>query len=389
MNEEKQAASVRALWEFLNQNRLVGRTFGTSANGTGDGAVLAFANRGSGQMSHAGLIEHACNLVAWMRGKRPPTGIRIGLHIGDFRQLSLGPPAGIQLVGTGLNECTRIATIGDAEHIIVSEEFVENWQKHGDLREHVFSPALGDEPVIVFVKHDEPRGVRVYVPKELNQNEMPTPARLKRLLAVDRLIMRTLQEIEGTLLKSICTLTGHSASNGDIDGLRSKLSPRISIFTRRQHKGIAKLGPTKYRYHTEAALRSSGKTMYALAPKPEGPAARAFLSRDVFVAHGFPDPATDRNAYLGQMSSENISAEMVGAMSRLSRAFIDIPFGLVFEEVSPPSPIPERGDPDGIICIDFADELSALNGVEWRTLGQEIQKQYNTLITSLWKLRTT
>src|SRR5262249_15101192 len=119
LDDLRQATVVRSLRTALATIGLLGRRYRSLPSGTGDGWLLAFPAARS-RMTHFELLAVATRLMEHAR--HAGFGLRIGLHLGTFRELKIGRGKSKLLVGSGLNECTRIGNIGDGGHTIVSEK---------------------------------------------------------------------------------------------------------------------------------------------------------------------------------------------------------------------------------------------------------------------------
>jgi class 3 adenylate cyclase len=387
LEQPDQVRAVTRLWEFLESHPLLKPRFDGAINGTGDGALLTWSQRGQTTVSHAELLEFGENLLAYMRGTPQQTQMRIGIHVGQFRTVEPSPRLGVQLVGTGLNECARVSSLGDEGHIVVSEDFLRHWRKAGNFPEANFYPRSGD-PIIAFVKHDEPLGVRVY----LKGGHPPyLPEKLRKLLCIDSLIEETLSEIESAvvtaLIQADSTLSAGPVSTEERRRFELLWSPRVSVFSPfRTREGARKLCPTQYRYHQDPLLKRKGVTEYAIdGTRSEGPLAKAFQYDNVQVLHRLPP--VDDDKYVVALAKVGIDEAKIRKMSRPPRAFLCFPFGLKY------GPDPVNGayhqDPEGVVCIDLDDDLATYDEQRLEVTVRQLREFFNNTLSAFWRLRTS
>lgn len=394
MDQPKQADAICRLLGFLEKDELLKPRYDGEMNGTGDGALLAWSQRGKKTVSHRQIIEFGEQLIAHMRGSSKKIDLRVGIHVGQFRTVE---PAnrrlGIQLVGTGLNECARVSSLGDAGHIIISEAFVEHWRKAGDYPDHDFYPQ-GENPIVAFVKHDEPLGVRV-----LRRSDAHLPEKLRRLLCVDLLIRQTLEEIEQALVFALLDGEGQigtdsfSVVSAKVNESAQQLSPRISIFSpARSGEGAQTLCPTEYRHHRDSHLRGKGSTQYAIhGENIEGPLARAFDEYEVQVVHRLPlfvdAEGANNDDYYSIMERHGIGKPKVKKMSRKARSFLAFPFGFRYPRDVLNSP--HHRDPEGVVCLDMDSPLEQFEEAQLEMCLKKLSFFFNTTLSALWRLRTS
>lgn len=396
MEQPDQANAILRLLNFLEGNELLKARYDGEMNGTGDGALLAWSQRET-PVTHGQLLDFAEELVAHMRGARRRIDLRIGIHVGQFRTVvPASRRLGIQLVGTGLNECARVSSLGDAGHIIVSEDFVTHWRRAGHFKREDFFPEA-ENPIVAFVKHNEPLGIRVYRGAASGAS---LPERLLKLISVDALMMQTLTQIENSFAYTLSNWLrpngSPSLSRDQVQEMVRKLSARISVLSPASTNGIEQLFPTEYRHHQDPLLRGKGKTPYLIdGSKIEGPLALAFTENKPQVVHRLPlaklptggESNGDFERYCAMFSEHGVGREKIAKMSRLARSYLAFPFGLPY--LADPLNSRSRRDPDGVICLDLGDPLEEFEEPQLRACMMETQQYFNSILSALWRLRTS
>lgn len=388
MDQPDQVAAISRLWEYLETHELMKRKYDGSINGTGDGALIAWSQRS--EVVPLGVsLEFAEDLIAHMRGNLSrPVYLRIGVHIGQFLTVNTAKRLGKQLVGTGLNECARVSSLGDEGHVVLSEKFCVEWKKAN--HQHAIADRLypkGDNPIVAYVKHGEPLGVRLLKSRDLNS----TPEKLRRLLHVDELLHQVLTEIETAFANCLRSGASTLPSPGDALDVQfaESLATRVSILSPAIVDGDRLLCPTEYRYCRVAMYRKRGTTSYRIQHgRPEGPLAKAFVNYETVVASGLDPSSPDYSAVLGGEAGP-ITQDKIENMSRKPGTIIAFPFGMQYgpDQLRHSADHPE---PEGVVCIDLeAGVLEKHATVDVHRVADKLRIFFNNILSSLWKLRTS
>lgn len=307
--------------------------------------------------------------------------MRVGVHEGRFQQISKPGGTGTLLVGSGPNACARIAEIGDAGHIIVSEDFTKSWQREqGNDVYKSLTPSEPDKPIEFF----RGRGIRrhkqqIRVYNSLRVEEVRVPERLALLSDAEQQLWRVLEEVDDILIELL---------QEEDDSLEwNKIRPRISIFAPDPSEKKSVLVATEFRYIREPdpSYKSIGRgdTVYKLEGRGQGPTGRAFCLRSPQVLHNLPDFAQSSEQYIDILKRDwNLSEDVVKSFGRHARAFVTFPFMLS-----------EDREPEGVICIDtlYCLRFDSLTEEESKLILQGIAESlmatYSLLIAALWRLR--
>jgi hypothetical protein len=377
---------VERLWAFFDQPAVRTKLGDGAAvatpgddvhkNGTGDGLMVACACRNY-SVKHAEFLQLTTRLVEHMRSGRPKVELRIGVHQGPFSQLTPPGATAPQVVGTGINRCARLVSLGDAGDVTVSQEFIDWWiDKEGKSVGRVFSPRFSakrdSSPVEVVIKHGETMKLRLYRPgKALSR---PWPRKLEAFKVVEDQLHATLGWME----------QGFVAGVGSFDRVLtgSALKTRVSIFATLGRADDEWLLPTQFRYlhgTRNDALRQvavqPGSTRYSIARKGCGPVGRAFRADDVVVEAHLPVFSHDERRYCRQLKRHGLSRDVVVAFKRHARAFMAIPFGLM----------PNRAE--GVICIDTMNPMTNVKKEDLRWVAQVLRDEFTITLGALWRLR--
>lgn len=357
----KQKELIIKLWKFLENNQFLDKP-GKVLNGTGDGILIAFPNLQAPQVTHLDVVKFCKEWIKYMKTGTNKTDLRIGIHQGHFERIKLKDIKEIQAIGTGPNNCARIASIGDAGDIVVSEEFVRSWNRleNGVLKK--FSPSEEDSAHLLYVKHERPQSIRV-----LKRPRMKTPQKIGFIEVVREMIIGQLEQVEKTFCRSF-KIIDNSLS-------QEKLSLRVSILAPVRIDGGRFLCSTPFRYHYKNESTVKGKTKYKITGIPSGPPGQCFFINDTIILRNLPDPESSYKSYCNKLLKTNLTKKEVGDFSRKARSFICIPIGLTIHE------------PIAVICVDSRDPLKNIFKKNIRDIAEVIKNQYNIVLSALWKLR--
>lgn len=376
-----QRAAVSKLWQCHTEDDLFKTPVDAISNPLGNSVVAAFTNLAvQRQVSPAQVIAFACRVLQRMKNTPPSFQIRVGIHCGAYSILSRGSSKVV--FGTTLNECRRIASFGDAGHVLCSERFVELWQSNDRLSAE-FEPPLGTQPIQIHKRRFASLPVRMYL--GCSASRLP-PARYQMLAVLDRRILDALKDLEETLLSGLVTIPQLK------DITKESLGARISLFAPQRIERGRLLCPTPYRYHFEGRHVLPGRTRYSLEGKGAGPAGQAFVTKSCVVSSDLPDWQQDeesRAAYLGAMAQFGVDEGTVRAWSRHARSILCFPIGF-FDYSVLLSGMPQQGpvlEPDAVVCADVMHALSGIPGAELIRVLQSVKRETERHLAILWRLR--
>jgi hypothetical protein len=353
---------------------LLSPTFEPATDGALDRFIVALP-----RTTHQGVLDFALELIDHMHSSNPPVDLRIGIHEGRFQRIQRAGANSSHLIGPGPNECTRIARIGDANHIIISEEFMRSWAKdHGSGVYQDVRPSDSDAPIEYFPKPGYPQRIYVYTPGNCNANLSNTvPSRLATFQVAEKWLEKLLPEIDETFIDLL--------QNEDNSLVWQTVRPRITILAPLPSDPNA-LVSTEFRYIQEKdeddpdGQRSRrGPTVYWLADEGQGPAGKAFNSKpsSPVVVNSLPSFIDNHKEYIRTMEEDwNIPPENVQTFSRHARAYVVFPFGLS-----------ENDRPDGVVCIDTKSDLSTISVSRLQDIATLLMENYSLLLSALWHLR--
>ena len=365
MDEDTQRKIVENIWPFLANDELLQAKQETVLNGTGDGALIAFPRTGE-DVSCEEVIKFAQRWIEHMRESDPPCGLRIGIHEGTFQRMKvqIANDEQIMAIGTGANDCARISGLGGDGDIIVSEKFVESWaNQFADVVERFYP--RDDEPWEVYVKHGVSMRVRLYSPTGVANS----PGKLKALEAVKLRVEELLKEIESAFVGMLQAI--------DASYTQDTVSARISILAPRPNS-VNQLSPTDYRYHFRNESVHIGRTRYSIAEEGQGPAGRAFCSKELQFEIGLPEyiDGAGKTEYEERFKRNwSIKEDQVAKFQRKARSYICIPCGVARENV------------DVVLCFDMEHPLQGLHEDTVRMIGDAIQRRFGVTVAALWQLR--
>lgn len=362
---------ISNLWEFIRDNLPNHDARPPIVDGYLDRVVVAFPIS-----VYQKILDFASKLIRHMRQKQN-VDLRIGIHVGAFQCVEKPTNQSTHLIGLGPNHCARITEIGDAGHIIVSEQFVDAWREEfGDVILSRLTPQ--DSPIFLFYKSGSPKRIRIYRPPGIGEIEVKVPQRLVQLQIAEKQLKEiVLSEIEEVFMQ----LVDEKDQNLDWERVR----PRISLLAPAPNDPN-ELFATEFRYlrrpdpgtfSTQSLIRR-GQVAYKLAEPGQGTAARAFISQSPQVLYGLPSYEDSPEDYIQRLAEWNLPEDIVRSLSRHARAFISFPFMLA-----------EGERPDGVITIDTWSGLTSeyLSKEDLLEFAEYLMSSYGLLIAALWRLR--
>ena len=400
-----QAVAVSHLLNFLCSDPLLKPNQSRIINGTGDGALICWPQV-TRKISCPEVVEFSERIISHMLstpGKR--IELRIGIHIGQYR--SVFPPSksvSFQVTGTGLNECARISSIGDAGNVVVSEDFLDHWKKSmqsESLAMARFYPS-GDTPITVFVKHNQPIKVRLYFHGPVARK---LPIKFLAIRGIKQKISTMLARIEKEFIKgllkhperqSVSAAVKNVQEEADLpDTLARAVSMRVTVFLLAEEDSKSpRLVPTEHRYHRDPAWCYQSQVEYVVKQeRPEGPMAHAVISARPYVLHALPIPRSSRNQagpseltpeYVDQLEREGISRDKVSAMKRLPRALIGFP--IITHFPNDPLTNERRSINWGAVCMDMDDPLSDFSREELLAISEAVYVEFGTPLADMFAM---
>lgn len=344
--------------------------------GMGDTTMLVFDGLTSPRLT----LDWCVDLIKALREGHHHAKLRVAIHLGPYRGFKQQGFARKQPIGKGPNDAKRLVSLGDGQHIIVSEDIIVAWGFSYDSNSRhavqlsEFHPDVPEHPIEAFIKDGIGQKFRVYMS---GLNDEP-PATIRQLDVADSLLRSpefgVLRDVEEYMLE-LLNEVGFSKDPGT----------RISIFAPIDHDD-GQLYCTDFRYEAKSEKIGRSHTAYAHRPVPEGPIGVAFATNMPVVMAGLPqwvdDQADTHRRYIKKYNSE---AERLGAKAmdeqrlrafgRKARCFISIPIGI------------EDDRPDAVVCIDTLDPLTAIRKPRRERLAQTLHLAYRIPVAAIWRLR--
>ncbi len=351
----------------------------TSAKPVTDGALDRFILAlPLPRISHSDMLDFSLSIIAYMHEGNPSVDLKISVHEGRFQRITRPESSSTHLIGSGPNECTRMARIGDANNIILSEEFVKSWSKEegNDVYLNV-KPSDPEAPIEYFPKPGHLQRIYLYNPQKRNPHlSDKVPSRLANLQVAKKHLGETILQIDEAFVDLI----------QDLDESLSwhSIRPRTTILAP-DPTDLNALISTHFRYIRERDLDDpngnrlrKGPTVYRLENEAQGLPGKAFKQRPAksVALNDLPDYHQNPDEYIRIMGDWGLSAEQIKGFGRFSRAVLAFPFGLSADD-----------GPDGVVCIDTASSLSTISLADLASTGELLRDNYDLLIAALWNLR--
>lgn len=366
---KQQISLVRNLWQASQKTELI-REAGPNAhiNGTGDGLLIAVPFTPS-RMKQA--LRWATDLITDKQVTQFNKKLRFGIHCGPYT--ILGGDPGKMAVGIALNECARVAGIGDGGHVIVSEAFVRRYADHEDWPAimGVFEPGEEDQHYTVLTKHGAKVNFRIY---RTTDDSPPIPRRLKIMQVARQNIQHALPRIAESF---VAALREHITFPSELRASAHPLDVRVCVFEPASDSEI--LVSDEFRYHRENQHVRPSEAEYSLRGEGTGVCGRAFCSKSPVVMHNLRIRKEDKIAYDDAHVALGVSQPTIDRWQRHARSFVAFPFSVVELE--------EKSTPLGVVCIDVMEPLSWMAQEELKGVGSDLMKQYGVLLGALFSLR--
>lgn len=368
----RQSALFRNLMDVVDNHGLQkSKSFKTIRSWRSDGSVV-LVYLPQKKTVRASDVLHFCESIIDAFPSDPPFfGVRIGIHVGA---ISLGKSGSQTLpMGTTINECIRIANIGDACHIVCSEPFV---RQHCAVDEQVdrsrFVPSLSEAATDVHRGRTELSPIRVY----RVQATRTSPRKLALLFALSDKLDALLKQIEERFRHDLASLAPR-LNDPEV------LQARVSILERRFIDGCNLLCSTRHRFQNGGELRlDPGRARYSLLGNGIGSPGRAFVSNTVQARNTLADwnIAAQRAAYYDQLAGDGLDPETIDRWQRKSRTFVCFPFILFGFDV--------LNEPAGCICIDARDPTPEVSVDQLQAVGVGLAGEMSERLGALWTIRT-
>ncbi|WP_438481018.1 adenylate/guanylate cyclase domain-containing protein [Oleiharenicola lentus] len=379
---EKQDKAVTRLWSYLkanHKNGLLKDPKNYVVNGTGDGLMLAYFSHNT-TIRHEQFIEFAAGMIKHMSKGKKPFQLRVGVTQGPFGFVQPPGAQARQAVGTGINQCARLVTVGDNDTVTVSEDFINKWgQRSESSIQQLFVPTADKPAHDVVIKRGELLSLRFYAPQGSGLNS--ASKKIESFRVVRELITRQLDAMEKALIDLL-----HFAQP---ELRQTPLDIRISVLNERRLNPFASaLCTTDYRHHAGGNGIKAG-TAYPLTEKGTGPVGSAYAQNTICVVHNLPEWLTNdshsKEAYY-RLYTENrpydaLGREQVDGFGRHARAFLTFPFSLMKADPA------KKLYPDGAICIDIMQPLQGFTREQLEIFTGQLQSKYSDALAQLWRLR--
>lgn len=358
-----QVAIISKMWNFLEEHKFLDRREGVLTNGTGDGALIVFPSNEN--FDYEEILGFAVDWINFMKDMDPSIQLRVGIHEGAYQTVRIQSEGRQELVGTGINDCSRIAAIGDAGHIVISEQFYQEWLKWDRNGPYKFSPGRNSEPFEVFVKHEVPQLVRYYN----HAGSGKAPRRLRNFQLIADRFNRALKVIEQTIQKSL-------------QHYNMTKTTRVSVLGRvRNNEDQAWLRCTGFRVSMGESAAHPGRTKYFLNAETEtakeGPICCLINNQISLSLLNFLDEEQYENHILDKWK---VSREQFQRWNYFPKLFLMIPFGL------------DKKTANGVLCLDVLEPIHELGGDAairelFLALGEDIFNKDSFNLAALWNLR--
>lgn len=396
-NYELQLQAISALDWYLHE--VVAKTLKDALGENGeyfymnslDGAVIAITRN-----LYRDLVNIAHEWIDFMKNSGPQgIGFRVGLHKGDFmiRPCISEKSNYFHIFGTGINDCDRIARIGDAGDVFASQAFIEGWiARDRDSAHEMLFPRIDLKPDVAYPKRGRPQAIRMVF--RLGEKRIKRSRYFTRKHLVDSRIKTGIMPwIYDEVIQSIIDGCGKRPKTIDDDDLGQFLGLRVSFFVPKRivlpdalHQNdlicISRFGAEESDEDSEEDYLNKATT-YA---RSEGPVGMVFNNYNgiepyyIFV-NKLPDPK--RNKGLDWMNSMeekfNLPKRKLEPMKYRGRAFIATP--VVFSV--------KQEDPSGVLCIDFLNPLAFATDSFLRQLADFLFREVSPMLAAHWELRTS
>ncbi len=388
-----QQGVILKMWDFLERHRTV-REHCLVKSSTLDGAMLAL--RWPDPRDNICLQRVAIDLaVDWIKFmlEQNRMAFRVGIELGEFVHFGLplrqdeSTVDQPKVVGPGPNDCDRIARLGDAYDILISEAFFASWElDDGDARRHV-----SEQPLVIYPKPNREQSIRIYTGHRSKKSETVPPLALRRIHAADKSMPRVLEFVCDSFKDEIevlaLTTRGGSALSADIpETFWPSAAIRVSVFAPEPNRASPRLVCTNYRYldsggglaSAERERLLAGNTIYSSDGRGRGPAGTAFASGKPYVLTGLPDYESEPNKYVARFSKNPLALPpgTVRAFGRKARTFVCFPCSL-----SDDMPV------DGVACIDLMHDLAAVGPGALLELAEQLRRRYGQYLALLLQTR--
>lgn len=335
-------------------------------NCTGDGFILVFP---MGILARAETVLDFCaNIVRQCAERKPDLLIRLGVHVGEFRA-NVRVFGSNHVIGRGPNHCARVAAVGDAGHVVVSEEFAKTCiGAVGDALPGRFSPGPDEEPIYVAIKHNRQAPVRLFEAKGLSSGH---PRRFELLQSIEKAIMANLSALEKTVLDLL-----------QAAGPPAILRLRLSVFLPDGDWLTCK----RFRLKLGRGEGPS-QTKYRILPedRAEGALGLAYVLGRSIAIRSLPDPQTQPKDYTDAWvaarfdgRSLNLKADHIWRdkaleekkWNRLPQALIAVPFSTL-----------DGGR--GVLCADTRNPLTDVSSNDFDVITRLMEDRAGTQLASL------
>lgn len=350
-----------------------------------DGALLASATN-----IPAAFVQLAHEWILFMRSCPGSSfGLRVGLHSGDFLvKFSRSKKEYLhQVFGSGPNDCDRIARIGDSGDVYASDSFVRSWIKRDkESAESCIFPKWNESADIAYPKRGRPQPLRKIYRSNDGKPEKTSSYFRRKNLVDKRIRVDILPWIYDEILHHIEIYSPGSVPDG------SKLGVRVSFYVPERIVD-SEAGTTEKliciaRFGHGCELPKEGNqpaikaTTYLV---PEGPVGTIYheftgIETVITIARRLPDPNKEFEEWVKAMQKYfNLPLEKISKMNFRARAFVTVPVALSVKQKKA----------DGVLCIDFINQLTFTTDSYLRALAQFIYNDLTPTLAAHWELRTS
>jgi hypothetical protein len=268
------------------------------------------------------------------------------------------------IAGHGLNEAARIVSYAAKDQLVMSEQFLHVFNTLPlEIRKHLHPPHH-QNPHRSFSKHS--------LPVEIRFDSRDASPRIKTKILIRNRLVAGITELRDEVANF---LESHTISDTHF---------RISIFQRIRQVDEEFLECSEFRFSSDGNEVATSPTCYHFrtenSMKPVEGLALALAEHKAKYIKDLPDYTQHPLRYFKKLKSTwNVEKKFISQWTIYARAFIVIPIMLGDGDDSP----------EGVVCIDFMDSLSAVEIGDFEDVIDNLFALTTRTIAPTWKLWVT
>lgn len=356
-------SQIHALKTLWNRARALDTAPGVSP--IPDGVVVTWPDD-ERALKASSMIEWIGRLERIMKEDRVEPGLRFAIHSDVFSQFAAAGTKPLQVLGTAVNDCLWMASLGESGHIAISDSFYTDY-----YRKEEGSGLVPDlSPLWEFPRRNRRYlGVRLC----LRSQDDPAPYRFRLMQAVEPRIRDQLRNFE-ELFRFLLT------ESAQVNVTPRQLQARISVWEKRLINDTLMLCPTRFRYQNGGAVKflQPGEARYFLDGAGQGPVGRAVVRGKVEACQGLPDWRANPTEYVDKLASYDLDEQAINVWQRKARSFVCFPMSML----KPPKGMLA----DTALCIDCADPLEPVDVRELVKIGGALRDYADQNLAPIWQL---